>query len=170
MKLTAFSLKKTCIMVLIRNCHCMNLTILPRELAIEIMEAIRDPSYNEHEVAIRHLTRENLDRHMITEFLYQNEPTNPILQYHMRGSEVYVNSSTYRERCRVDLLRKYGAIYDESRDVYIRAYCNFYCIGLGDCYLEEQLPAELLRQMEDQNAITGPIMVRMSMVHPSNKY
>ena len=62
MKLTAFSLKKTCIMVLIRNCHCMNLTILPRELAIEIMDAIRDPSYNEHEVAIRHLTQENLDR------------------------------------------------------------------------------------------------------------
>ena len=43
MKLTAFSLKKTCIIVLIRNCQYMNLTILPRELSIEIMEAIRDP-------------------------------------------------------------------------------------------------------------------------------
>lgn len=166
MKLTAFSLRKTCIMVLIRNCHCMNLTILPRELAIEIMEAIRDSRYEEHKVAIRHLTRENLDRHMITEFLYQNDPKNPILRCHIKGSELYESLLRYHQQQGIDMLRSHGVIYDGSRDVYVRAYYNFHCSGYNNCYLEEQETAKLLRLMEDHKAISEPIIVPLSTIQP----
>ena len=181
MKLTAFSLKKICILTLIRNCRYINLTILPCELAIEIMEAVRDPEYGEHKVDIRYLI-DAFNHHtthfqyVITEFLHHNDPQNPILRYHSRESRRYnqyynLHHSPHQEVDHLKMIE--GVLYDKSRDAYIEADYNYTCRKgrtnkIKSCYLEEQLPEKLLKQMEEKKIISPSISVPISSIGPRN--
>ena len=56
-----------------------------------------------------------------------------------------------------------GILYDESRDVYVRAKYNckykVKCDSEGEGFLEEQLPPVLLKQLEDKKRLLPPMMV-----------
>ena len=174
-KLSALSLKSACIVILIRNHAYMNLTVLPSELRIEILEAIRDPHYGEHKVAIRHYAlnpEEGVDwcgQHEIVEYLYHNDPKNPILRYYPRGTKRYNQLCQASTRHGVDFMLHYqGVLYDESRDVYVRAKYNckykVKCDSEGEGFLEEQLPPVLLKQLEDKKRLLPPMMVPLSSI------
>ena len=174
MKLTAFSLKKMCILTLIRNCHCMNLTVLPREVAIEILGAIRDPEYGEHKVTIRHSINHYYAwmGEYVTEFLYRSDPQNSLLHYYPRGSVGYSMAQDY---CRsnahgLDILSETnGVLYDEIRDVYYQARYTHTYASLSFvlyCCLEEQLPTKLVTQLEERRMISPPITVLYSSLKP----
>lgn len=178
MKLTAFSLKKICILTLIRNCHCMNLTILPREVTLEIMEAIRDPEYGEYKVTIRHAYGNSvvvwIGSH-VTEFLRRNDPQSSLLHYYSRGSNEYCNLWNYRQSHThgLDILRESnGILYDGIRDVYYQArytYTHESHSFVVYCCLEEQLPTKLVTQLEEQRMISPPIIVLYSALKPIEK-
>ena len=165
MKFTALSLKTLCIAMLIRNCRYMNFTILPYELAEEIMEAIREPHYGKQKVAIRRLIRpvHNFTSYHdhITDYLVRNDPQNPILRYYIKGTEEY---NSY-QRARGYGPKPEGLIYNSDRDVFIRADYRHTIDDQSPCYLEEDLPPPLILQLKD--IISDPIMIPISTIKPS---
>lgn len=174
-KISPLSLKSKCISTLIRNHAYLNLTVLPQELRIEILDAIRDPHYGEHRVAVRHYAldpEEGVDwfgQHEIVEYLYHNDPKNPILRYYPRGTKRYNQLCHAIVRHGLDFMFHYqGILYDESRDVFVCAKYNckykVKCDGEGEGFLEEQLPPVLLKQLEDKKRLSPPMMVPISSI------
>lgn len=170
MKRSPFSLKKWCIITLIRNYRFINLTAIPPEVASEIMDAIRDPNYHEYTVMIRYVNLYSGGMTRITEFFYQNDPQNPILQYHHRNTQSYMGSHLIRVDTNTSL-KYFGIIYDDVKDIYIEAVFTHTTInsdGVG-CFLEEELPPKLVNDLAMNEEIYEPVEVPLSQVIPFQK-
>ena len=115
------SLQQQCVLFLTRNPVLINFQILPKELVDEIMNAIRDPYYGTPHVAIRKVIRSEL---LLTECLFFNCPTHPLLEYIDRQHAQYAYYTLCRVNQGVSITEKgtpclLGVIYDPTRNIYI---------------------------------------------------
>ena len=146
MKFMSQSLKTSCIITLVRNYKYINLTILPEELSAEIMEAIRDPKYGEQKVTVCYFDDIFTHHTDIVDYLYHHDPQNQILRHYGRETEWY---NYFRDRSRT----WQGVIYDESRDTFVIADYTHEVYKTHFCYLVENLPPTLLKQLETKYKI-----------------
>ena len=170
MKLTPRSLMTSCVITLARNYRYINFTILPQELAEEIMKAIRDPNYGEQQKTVCFIDGDPKYHTDIVDYLYHHDPQklrpisaelcsaemvracanqNPILRRYGRDTEHYTTFLEYRALG----ISPIGVIYDGSCDIFIVTHYMLIAHRSGFYYLEEDLPPPLLRQLETKYAV-----------------
>ena len=107
------------------------------------MVAIRDPKYGEQKVTVCYFIDTFTHHTDIVEYLYRRDPHNQILRYYGRETEWY---NYLRDMDRSVTWR--GVIYDESRDTFVTADYTHEVYKTHFCYLVENLPLMLLKQLE----------------------
>lgn len=149
MKLTPRSLMTSCVITLARNYRYINFTILPQELAEEIMKAIRDPNYGEQQKTVCFIDGDPKYHTDVVDYLYHHDPQNPILRRYGRDTQHYNTFLEYRAFG----ISPIGVIYDGSCDIFIVTHYMLIAHRSGFYYLEEDLPPPLLRQLETKYMI-----------------
>ena len=149
MKHTPKSLRTSCVITLARNYTYINFTVLPEELSKEIILAIRDPKYGEQKKTVCFFDSNSTYRTDIVEYLYHHDPHNTILRYYGRDSQQY----NYLLESRRSNISHIGVIYDISRDIFIVVDYTHFSHLMGVCYIVEDLPSPLLKQLETKYKI-----------------
>ena len=151
MKFIPKSLKTSCIITLAHHYRYINHTILPEEVSVEIIEAIRNPKYGEQQVRICYFEAPTTHHGDIIEYLYHHDPENPLLHYYDKNTPTYFHYHHVKHYYNSNLD---GSIYDPVHDVAIVCkYTHLVKDWAIYCYLEEDLPISLLDQLKSKYKI-----------------